>query len=171
MNHSSIVNINTTLYYPADARVPFYGTIRKDRFPYLDTELVRLAVNMPYDAKVRFSFSARDKRHLFIRDKWILRKIAERYIPASLSQRHKAGFPVSAYHRAILDEAFFTPSLTADLLEMSKEQMQYLLAHANLLLRLRLLHLEAWIHTCLWNRDDAELIARLHDHITIQPQT
>ncbi|MBN1817052.1 MAG: asparagine synthase (glutamine-hydrolyzing) [Sedimentisphaerales bacterium] len=141
------------------------------RFPYLDTELVRLAVNMPYRAKVRFSFSARDKRHLFIRDKWILRKIAERYIPASLSQRHKAGFPVSAYRRAILDEAFFTPSLTADLLEMSKEQMQYLLAHADLLLRLRLLHLEAWIHTCLWNRDDAELVGRLHDHITIQPQS
>jgi asparagine synthase (glutamine-hydrolysing) len=64
----------------------------ESRFPFLDSRLVKLAVNMPYRYKVRFSPAALQREHLFLRDKWVLRKVAERYLPAVLSQREETGF-------------------------------------------------------------------------------
>jgi asparagine synthetase B (glutamine-hydrolysing) len=50
--------------------------------------------------KVRFTLTAiDDPGHYFLRDKWILRKVAERYLPQALAYRKKRGFPVSAQDR------------------------------------------------------------------------
>ena len=68
-------------------------------FPFLDTQLVRFAVNLPYAYKVRFHPFARNKEHACFVDKWIVRRVADRYLPKSLSRRRKIGFPASAYQR------------------------------------------------------------------------
>ena len=40
-----------------------------------------------------------EKSHPLLRDKWIVRKLADRYIPKKLSRRKKLGFPTTALER------------------------------------------------------------------------
>ena len=53
------------------------------RSPFLDLELIKFAVNLPN--KYKFKFFQR---------KYILKKVAERYLPQSIIYRKKMGFPI-----------------------------------------------------------------------------
>ena len=119
------------------------------RFPFLDNQLMKLAVNLPHRAKVRFSPFVFDWEHLFYRDKWIIRQIADRYLPADLSQRKKRGFPTSAFQRLRVRPRYFEDSFVADLFRLDRVRMHHLLSNASHALKLRLLHLNVWGKVCL----------------------
>lgn len=138
------------------------------RFPFLDSRLVKLSVNMPYKYKIRFSPIVLEKSHYFFRDKWIIRKVADRYLPPELSHRPKYGFPTSAQHRMLIPAAFFQRSFIADLFGLSNQEIQYLVDHANQELKLKLLHLEVWAHVCLHHASRDLIIRKLKDHITVR---
>ena len=140
------------------------------RFPLLDSSLVRLAVNMPYRHKVRLSPTMSDRRHYFLRDKWVLRKVAERYLPADLARRRKLPFPVTAQNRMQISVGFFEDSFVAEAFGLSRPQIGYLLDRANQALKIKLLHTEVWGHVC-WRNAPVELIRkRLRDHVTVLPE-
>lgn len=116
------------------------------RFPFLDTAVVRAAVNMPYAAKVRFAPARLDGNHWFLQDKWVLRKIAERYLPRSLAYRKKAGFVAHpVYERAHIPGAFTNGSFVIELLALNRRQADHLRMSAGPDLWMRLLHLEIWL--------------------------
>ena len=140
------------------------------RFPFLDSSLVRLAVNLPYRYKVRFSPLTRVRKHLYLRDKWIIRKIADRYLPRHLSQRMKMGFPAQAYYRMNISPDFFRNSHVSQILELTPDQMRHLYEHSDQKMKVRLLHLDVWAHVCLYNLPDGETIARMKDNITFNSQ-
>ena len=135
------------------------------RFPFLDSQLVKAAVNLPYRYKVRFSPLVLEKRHYFLRDKWIIRKIADRYLPKELSRRRKLGFPSSAYLRMNISPDFFDKSLTSELLGLSRKHIAYFFRHANQRMKIRLLHLEVWAHMCLYDLPRETIMAQLRDNI------
>jgi asparagine synthase (glutamine-hydrolysing) len=114
------------------------------RFPYLDHDLVQAAVNLPYEYKIRLSMDVHDKSHPFIRDKWVVRKVADRYLPRALSQRKKIGFPVNAYDRMHCSPGFFARGFVADLYRLTERSLSHLLEISDRELRLRLLMLEVW---------------------------
>jgi asparagine synthase (glutamine-hydrolysing) len=58
----------------------------ESRVPYLDHELVEWAYCLPSSFKIRRG-----------EGKWLLKKLAERYLPRELIYRTKQGFPVPAY--------------------------------------------------------------------------
>jgi asparagine synthase (glutamine-hydrolysing) len=138
------------------------------RFPFLDSGLVRLAVNMPYNVKVRFSPATLDRAHYFLRDKWVLREVAQRYLPAALARRTKRGFPIGAHSRMCIAPELFDDSFVADLFELDGRGIRFLLDRANQNLRLRLLHLEVWGGVCLQGMGPGDVKARLQKHITIR---
>ena len=140
------------------------------RFPFLDSRLVKLAVNMPSHYKVRFSSTVLESEHLFLRDKWVLRKVAERYLPAALSQRKKRGFPISAHARMDIPSEFFEDSFVADLFDLDRKAMGYLADHAGRELKRRLLHLEVWAHVCLHDAPRNKILAKLRNHIRVRSQ-
>ena len=137
------------------------------RFPFLDTRLLRLATNLPEHYKVRFSASVRDPDHPFYRDKWIIRHIADRYVPRSLSQRSKRQFPTTAFRRTRVADAFFQNSFVSDWFGLSQSRLQHLLDGASNTLRLRLLHLEAWGERCLRESPAESLAGRLARHVSV----
>lgn len=137
------------------------------RFPFLDSSLVKTAVNLPYRYKVRFSPLVLEKRHYFLRDKWILRKIADRYLPRELSRRKKLGFPVDAYHRMEITPALFYKSLSSELLSLGDAEIDYFFRNADQNMKIRLLHLEVWAHVCLYDLPRDRIIAKLCDSIPI----
>lgn len=139
------------------------------RFPFLDSRLVKLAINMPYRYKVRFSPSVVEREHLFLRDKWVLRKVAERYLPAALSQRKKRGFPINAHARMEIAGEFFVNSFVADLFDLDRRATRYLVEHAGRELKRRLLHLDVWAHVCLHNAPRNAICAKLRKHVRIRP--
>jgi asparagine synthase (glutamine-hydrolysing) len=114
------------------------------RFPLLDENLVATAINLPYRHKIRLDFRSWDKEHPLVRDKWILRRVADRYLPRELSRRSKRGFPVSAYRRMKVGRGHFKRSFLADCFELGESDIDLLLDGADAALQARLVMLEAW---------------------------
>jgi asparagine synthase (glutamine-hydrolysing) len=139
------------------------------RFPYLDHDVVRTAVNLPYKYKIRASPTAFDRSHPFLRDKWIVRKVAERYLPFTLSQRRKLGFPVNAYERMRVSKAFFNDGFVADLFRLGAPTLEYLLANAEQQLKVRLTMLEVWGRSFIMKQRDSALLSHLLHHASIAP--
>lgn len=138
------------------------------RFPFLDSRLVRLAVNMPYKLKVRFSPSAVAQGRYFLRDKWVLREVAARYLPPELAYRKKMGFPTNAQYRMKIRPELFAGSFVADLFGLTDREVRHLLERGSQQLRLRLLHLEMWARVCLEGPPIDRMSSRLRDHVSMQ---
>ena len=81
----------------------------ESRVPFLDKEIVELAFQVPERLKIRNGTS-----------KWILKKIAERYVPRAAIYRPKEGFSVPIKHwlanryRGLLDESLSAERIKAD---------------------------------------------------------
>ena len=114
------------------------------RFPFLDEDLVSTAINMPARFKLRFSPTTWEKDHPFIRDKWVLRRVADRYLPKVLSQRKKRGFEVSAYRRMKIDRDFFSTGFVTEQFQLPKREADHLFASADRRLEGKLMMLEVW---------------------------
>ena len=139
------------------------------RFPYLDHALVKAAVNLPYEYKIRPSMSALDRSHPFLRDKWVVRKIADRYIPRALSQRKKIGFPVNAYERMRCAPSFFKGGFVADLYRLGERALTHLLDVSDRDFRVRLVMLEVWGRLFFRGASEPELTAELLRQTSIDP--
>lgn len=135
------------------------------RFPFLYSESVKTAINLPYKHKVRFSSSSRTPRHPFMRDKWVLRQVADRYIPPALSGRAKMGFPVSYYEQLTIDNEFFDQSEIRTIFELSGKELDFMLSSADQAFLSRLLFLEIWLRTCLLGEGDDVVRHRLREHV------
>jgi asparagine synthase (glutamine-hydrolysing) len=141
----------------------------ESRFPFLDSDVVSLAVNMPYHYKIRYSPIVWEKAHPFVRDKWVVRAVADRYIPRALSQRIKIGFWTTAFARMRVAADYFDDSFPRELFGLSRPQLQQLLARADNELVGRLLHLDVWARVCLRNETCEALLPRLRRHVRILP--
>jgi len=145
------------------------------RFPYLDSRVARLAANLPYEYKVRYSRSmSRDvalkrDRHL-LKDKWIIRQVADRYLPAHLARRPKQGFPTSAFGRMKISEDFLRGSYVGELFGLGSSQLSYFDRHADRALRLRLLQLEVWARIVLLAEPADAVVGWIRQHAVIRPE-
>lgn len=137
------------------------------RFPMLDRQLVRLAVNLPYRSKIRKSWRIRDWRHPFTQNKWILRAVASRYMPASLSLRPKRPFPTNAFGRMRIPAKFLAGSSAAELLKLSRREIDFIVAHGHQDLMLKLMQLSVWCDVCLGDQCPEHVASRLCREITI----
>lgn len=100
----------------------------ESRFPFLGHDVTRLAVNLPGRAKIRSTWSLHDARHPFVMDKWCVRRLADRYLPRSLSVRPKKGFPVTLLNRLIIDPSFFRDGYLADYFGLSAKALEHLVS-------------------------------------------
>jgi asparagine synthase (glutamine-hydrolysing) len=139
------------------------------RFPFLDHEVVRFAVNMPYSTKVRRSLRTLNRSHPFIRDKWALREVANRYLPKVLSQRKKLGFPTDAYVRTQVDEAYLLKSTIPEMFELTKGQASYFIRASDSEYRLRLLFLDVWTRLFTVGESIDEVQSALDGAVRVTP--
>lgn len=89
------------------------------REPFLDANLVHKAINLPLDYRV-------GKKA----DKWILKQVAERYMPRELIYRKKAGFPLplADYVAPLADRAFFRGGFLEEVLGLGTRGLDRALA-------------------------------------------
>jgi asparagine synthase (glutamine-hydrolysing) len=141
------------------------------RFPFLETRLARLAINLPFDVKIRFSPGAwEDPTHYFYQNKWVLRKVSERYLPAELFRRAKKPFPINAYAGARLriDPAYFADSSIAEIFELGRSEVDWIMTHCPHELKFKMLLFDVWWQICLRgvSRDDVREKLRIHLTVT-----
>lgn len=138
------------------------------RFPILDERITKLAVNLPHAYKIRFSPATWERAHPFFRDKWVLRKVADRYLPKELSRRKKLGFHVTAFDRMeIRRECFGSDGFVARFFQLDGPGLDALVAGASQRLRVRLLLLEVWGRVCLGSEDVALTSEHLRRHVSV----
>ena len=141
------------------------------RFPFLDTKVVRAAVNMPLKHKVRFAPMTFDREHVFFVDKWIVRKVAERYLPKMISRRPKQAFAGNAYAptRLMMDREFLRRSFISDVFELSQNKIDLLYDKVTPDLKFKLVQLEVWAGLFLYGASKELLLARLRDSVRMSP--
>ena len=140
------------------------------RFPFLDHAVARTALNLPARYKLRFAPLVLEKAHPFVRDKWIIREVAGRWIPRTLSHRTKIGFWTTIFERMDVRQSYFERSRIRDLFEIAAAEMGHVFRSADQDLRMRLLHLDVWMQVCLEQRGVAEAADKLAAHVSIRPE-
>ena len=138
------------------------------RFPFLDLDVVKLAVNLPARYKLRRSPFVFEKAHPFMRDKWVVRKVADRYVPKGLSQRIKIGFWTTIFHRLDVSPRVFDDSFVTSLFEITRDQMDAIFEAGDQDLRMRLLHLDIWGRVCFQGEAPEDHVGRLRDSSSIR---
>jgi asparagine synthase (glutamine-hydrolysing) len=137
----------TTLLHRNDRLAMAWGI--ESRFPFLGHELARLAVNLPGRMKIRTTAKFNDVHHPFIIDKYCIRKVAERYLPAELSRRPKKGFPVRVSQRIDVAPELFYDGFLADWYHWDRRAVDLVAEQSPRSLVSRLLFVETWARTCL----------------------
>lgn len=94
------------------------GASVESRVPFLDYRLVHRAINLPLRYRVG-TYS----------DKWVLRKIAHRYVPRQIIRRRKAGFPLplAEFLEPLATPAFFAGGFCQEQLGLDARGFERLL--------------------------------------------
>jgi asparagine synthase (glutamine-hydrolysing) len=139
------------------------------RFPFLESRLAKLAVNMPYESKIRFALGARDRSHYFFRDKWVMRKVAERYVPPELFQQDKKPFPINAYaeERMQIAPAYFSRSFVSDVFELGQHEKAHFLERCPHWLKWKMLLLDVWADVSLNGTPRESVLDKLRRHVSL----
>jgi asparagine synthase (glutamine-hydrolysing) len=101
------------------------------RFPYLDEELVKFAINLPAKYKIGRSLRWHNYKHPFLIDKWTIRKTAEKYLPKNLVQKKKNGFPMSGHKFVRIKKGFFNNGWVMENLALSNKTQDFMLESQN----------------------------------------
>ena len=140
------------------------------RFPFLDHAVARFGVNLPGRFKLRKSPFVFEKAHPFVRDKWVVRKVADRFIPKNLSQRIKIGFWTTTFDRLEISADYFAGSRLCDVLKLSEKQLRHGLEESGSDMRLRLMLADVWV-ACVLDKEDASVTtSRLRQHVKIRSE-
>jgi asparagine synthase (glutamine-hydrolysing) len=139
------------------------------RFPFLDHELVRDAVNLSSRYKIRPGFQMSDRSHPFLIDKWVVRRVADRYLPRVLSRRKKLGFPISVFARLSVDREYFRGSQIAELFQLSAREQAHLFDVVGHGMLVRVLLMEIWARRFLDGQPYERVAADLLRSVRVRP--
>lgn len=93
----------------------------ESRFPFLDEDIVKFAVNLPARFKGGFTGRVFDVKHPFVMDKKIVRLTALKYLPRRIAFKRKEGFPMYGHRHLKIREEYFRGGYVADVLSLSPE--------------------------------------------------
>lgn len=97
------------------------------RFPFLDEQIVKFAINLPTKFKIGRSARFHNYKHPFLIDKWIVRRTAGKYLPRELVYKKKNGFPMFGHKFIKIKSGFFQDGWIADSLGLKKDAQEFLI--------------------------------------------
>lgn len=98
------------------------------RFPFLDESIIKFAISLPAKYKIGLSSRFHNYKHPFLTDKWVVRKLAEKYLPPRLVNKQKNGFPMFGHKFLKVRSGFFSNGWVADSLGLRLSDIDYLIA-------------------------------------------
>jgi hypothetical protein len=104
-------------------------------------------------------------------DKWVVRRLADRLMPAALSRRRKLPWPTGAHNRFEISRRFFENSFVRDLFGLADRELDYVIESKDHALKLKLLHLEVWTQLFLHGSSCEDMVPKLRSCVSIRPET
>lgn len=95
------------------------------RFPFLDENIIKFAINLPSKFKIGRTAKFHNYKHPFLMDKWIVRKMAEKYLPNELVNKKKNGFPMFGHKFVKIRKGFFENGWVADSLGLNRKTQEF----------------------------------------------
>lgn len=129
----------------------------ESRIPFLENEIIRMAVNLPPRFRIGARLLSRLYRHPYRDNKLIVRAVAGKYLPRILSQQKKLGFPVEALSYFNVRPEIFRDGFLAELYGLSGDQTDALVQDSG--------------KELLWNLFSTEVFGRVffggcgHEHV------
>jgi len=116
------------------------------RVPYLENNIIKFALNLPFNYKINKTIG-----------KFILKKVAEKYLPKKVIYRKKEGFPVpwSRYIGKI--EKIFENGFIVELTDLSPKYLK-LYYENDVFLKFNLISLEVWGRIFVRNEDYQSIV-------------
>lgn len=139
----------------------------ENRFPFLGTDVVRLAMNLPVRAKLRYSRRLHDARHPFVTDKWAVRELAGRHLPPVLANRTKRGFPVRLQQRIHIDRSTFEDGFVQQAWRLTPPAIGSIVDEASATWLLRLLLVDVWGRMFVLGHDRAIVDEHVQRHVRL----
>jgi asparagine synthase (glutamine-hydrolysing) len=133
----------------------------ESRIPFLENNLIRMAVNLPAKHKLRSSALGFLARHPYSSNKLALRQVARRLMPKSLADRRKLGFPVDARSYFDIQSSFFAGGFLADHYKLTPDQLAATLAQAGADQVWRFFAAEVFARIFYLGQDRANVAARV----------
>jgi asparagine synthase (glutamine-hydrolysing) len=140
------------------------------RFPFLENQLARLAINMPLRAKIQFSWNAvEDSSHYLFQNKWVLREVGKRYLPTELFRRVKRPFPINAYHgtRLKINSGYFNGSAFSEMFELGRSETAWMMQKCPHHLKFKLLLFDVWAQLYLKSAPKEVVLQKLRDNLEV----
>jgi asparagine synthase (glutamine-hydrolysing) len=135
------------------------------RVPFLDHRMVHDVINLPLSMRLRANS-----------DKWILKRIASKYLPASIVERKKAGFPLPMedYLAPLADMALFENGFCCEVLGYRESGLADAVRkwRTNVVGFFSLVSLEIWGRLYFLDQTIEEvnkLVAELESSLTVKP--
>lgn len=104
----------------------------ESRFPFLDEAVVRFGVNLPLKHKRSYELGAFFKNRVpFVRDKIVVRKTAQKYMPAELAEKKKDGFPMYGHKFIEIKHGYFKDGYVSELFGLPVKAQEYMIRDQN----------------------------------------
>ncbi|MFH0945611.1 MAG: hypothetical protein V2A76_10475, partial [Planctomycetota bacterium] len=100
--------------------------------------------------------------------KWIVRKVADRYLPRDVSSMKKKGFTVTAHKRMEFGPGCFESPFIESFLGFSAREMDFFMEYAPRSLKGRLMQVGVWADLFLFNETEEAVLSRLRDNVTFR---
>ena len=139
----------------------------ESRFPYLDEEMIRFAVNLPVRFKIGRSTRFHDYKHPFLIDKAIVRRTALKYLPESLVYKRKEGFPMYGHKNVQVKPGFFKGGYVQSIAGITSDAEHYMIANYPYLTA-KLASVEVFGRIFAFKESLETITEHLHQYITLQ---
>ena len=137
------------------------------RFPFLDEELLKFAINLPSRFKIGVSARFHNYKHPFLIDKWIVRKLAEKYLPNSIAYKKKFGFGMFGHKYVRLDNDFFRNGWLTQNLKLDSAALDHLVNAQDPYFVAKLASVEIFGRIFSLNEDHEEISAHVQRHASL----
>lgn len=140
----------------------------ESRFPYLDEDILKFAINLPYKFKVRKTNRLHDIKHPFIIDKYLIRKSAEKILPKKLVNKKKWYFVIHGHKNLVVKRGYFEGGYVQDLLGLSKKDEEQLLETEDRLFIAKLVSVDIFGRLYGMKQNQEEINKHVHNYVTLQ---
>ena len=138
------------------------------RFPFLDEELVRFAVNLPEKYKIGRTNRFHNYKHPFLIDKAIVRRLAAGRLPDRLVHKKKNGFPMYGFHNLRLRPGFFDGGFWQEVHKLSTAETAYMEAHTRPYHLAKLAAVDIWGKLFVMGQDREQVAGHVADFVSVE---
>lgn len=125
----------------------------ESRFPFLDEEVVKFALNLPVKYKIGRTNQLYNYKHPFLVDKYIVREASRKYLDKKLVYKKKNGFPMYGFSFLKIDKKLFQAGFLKELLQLNTQQIDYFSSHTPPYLLAKFMALEIWARLFIFQEE------------------